>query len=86
MDQSGARSRKPDQNTSSLNMRETTQTNEAQVDKPKDFVTHGNAFDWWNEDRGSVFLLLFLYVLQGIPLGLAGSIPMLLAVSLIVIE
>ncbi|KAK8751963.1 hypothetical protein OTU49_011363 [Cherax quadricarinatus] len=29
-------------------------------------------------DRGNVLLLLFLYVLQGIPLGLAGSIPMIL--------
>ena len=29
-------------------------------------------------DRGSIALLLFLYVLQGIPLGLAGSIPLLL--------
>lgn len=29
-------------------------------------------------DGGSILLLLLLYVLQGIPLGLAGSIPMLL--------
>lgn len=29
-------------------------------------------------DRGSIALLTFLYVLQGIPLGLAGSIPYLL--------
>ena len=29
-------------------------------------------------DRGSIALLVFLYVLQGIPLGLAGSIPYLL--------
>ena len=29
-------------------------------------------------DRASVALLIFLYVLQGIPLGLAGSIPYLL--------
>lgn len=29
-------------------------------------------------DYGNVALLLFLYVLQGIPLGVAGSIPMLL--------
>lgn len=34
---------------------------------------------WWQTDRSSVLLLLFLYLLQGIPLGLAGSIPMLLA-------
>ncbi|MPC35479.1 Acetyl-coenzyme A transporter 1 [Portunus trituberculatus] len=30
------------------------------------------------KDRGSILLLLLLYVLQGIPLGLAGSIPMIL--------
>lgn len=29
-------------------------------------------------DVGNIVLLIFLYVLQGIPLGLAGSIPMLL--------
>ncbi|XP_076057944.1 acetyl-coenzyme A transporter 1 [Oratosquilla oratoria] len=29
-------------------------------------------------DQASILLLLFLYVLQGIPLGLAGSIPMIL--------
>ncbi|XP_005088825.1 acetyl-coenzyme A transporter 1 [Aplysia californica] len=29
-------------------------------------------------DLGSISLLMFLYILQGIPLGLAGSIPMLL--------
>ena len=40
-----------------------------------------STFHWWYEDRASVILLSFLYVLQGIPLGLAGSIPMLLAVS-----
>ncbi|XP_055335216.1 acetyl-coenzyme A transporter 1-like [Paramacrobiotus metropolitanus] len=31
------------------------------------------------EDRWNVALLLFLYVLQGIPLGLGGSIPMILS-------
>lgn len=30
------------------------------------------------KDKNSIALLLFLYVLQGIPLGLAGSIPMVL--------
>lgn len=29
-------------------------------------------------ELGSVLLLLFLYVLQGIPLGLAGSVPLIL--------
>ncbi len=31
-----------------------------------------------HEDRGSIALLLLLYVLQGIPLGLTGSIPLIL--------
>lgn len=31
-----------------------------------------------SNDRNNILLLLFLYVLQGIPLGLAGSIPMIL--------
>ncbi|KAL2095660.1 hypothetical protein ACEWY4_007808 [Coilia grayii] len=30
------------------------------------------------EELGSVLLLLFLYILQGIPLGLAGSIPLIM--------
>lgn len=29
-------------------------------------------------ELGNILLLLFLYVLQGIPLGLAGSIPLIL--------
>ena len=43
---------------------------------------HYSKMNWWYEDRSSVLLLFFLYVLQGIPLGLAGSIPMLLAVRI----
>ncbi|KAK7067304.1 hypothetical protein SK128_003163 [Halocaridina rubra] len=31
-----------------------------------------------DRDRGNIALLMFLYILQGIPLGLAGSIPMIL--------
>lgn len=30
------------------------------------------------KDKGNIALLVFLYVLQGIPLGLAGAMPMLL--------
>ena len=29
-------------------------------------------------DLNSIMLLMFLYIMQGIPLGLSGSIPMLL--------
>ena len=32
----------------------------------------------WRKDKSSILLLLFLYVLQGIPLGLAGSVPLIL--------
>ena len=31
-----------------------------------------------NQDRGNIALLLFLYTLQGVPLGLTGSIPLIL--------
>ena len=45
------------------------------VDRPS--FTHQQPSNW-RDDTGNILLLLFLYVLQGIPLGLAGSIPMLL--------
>ncbi|XP_029647152.1 acetyl-coenzyme A transporter 1 [Octopus sinensis] len=32
----------------------------------------------WRKDINSILILFFLYILQGVPLGLAGSIPMLL--------
>lgn len=32
----------------------------------------------WRLDTANILLLLFLYILQGIPMGLAGSVPMLL--------
>ena len=32
----------------------------------------------WKKDQGSIALLLFLYLLQGIPLGMAGAIPLIL--------
>ena len=48
-------------------------------------IDSGKAEDKMNEppmnldgDRGNIAMLIFLYVLQGIPLGLAGSIPYLL--------
>ena len=34
----------------------------------------------WRLDTANMLLLLFLYILQGIPMGLAGSVPMLLQV------
>ena len=41
--------------------------------KDKDMKSHGLQGDY-----GNVALLFLLYVLQGIPLGMAGSIPMIL--------
>lgn len=38
----------------------------------------GHVHSGLNGDRGNIALLTFLYVLQGIPLGLAGAIPMIL--------
>ena len=32
----------------------------------------------WRKDQGNIILLTFLYVLQGIPLGLAGTVPIML--------
>ncbi|CAF1373492.1 unnamed protein product [Didymodactylos carnosus] len=32
----------------------------------------------WRKDRSSILLLLFLYLLQGIPLGMAASIPLII--------
>jgi PAT family acetyl-CoA transporter-like MFS transporter 1 len=32
----------------------------------------------WRKDRWSITLLLFLYLLQGIPLGMAASIPLII--------
>ena len=50
---------------------------EKQGDKDK-FMEKGNQQPSIKRDRGSIALLVFLYVLQGIPLGLAGAMPMLL--------
>ena len=55
--------------------------NEALID-PGTELESKRSFSWYDsKDRGSVFLLLFLYVLQGVPLGISASVPMLLAVS-----
>lgn len=48
-------------------------------DRDPDTSKKHRGIGWWYEDRSGVLLLLFLYVLQGLPLGLAGSIPMILA-------
>lgn len=32
----------------------------------------------WRKDKSSITLLLFLYLLQGVPLGMAGSIPLII--------
>ncbi|XP_069172066.1 acetyl-coenzyme A transporter 1 isoform X2 [Procambarus clarkii] len=47
-------------------------------DRTDEKLHHEAKGEGLGSDRGNVMLLLFLYVLQGIPLGLAGSIPMIL--------
>nr|CAB3266228.1 acetyl-coenzyme A transporter 1 [Phallusia mammillata] len=71
------RSRKKDPANTWLNLEESNGNNHTPLidDKPPET----RKMSWWYQDRSSVLLLLFLYILQGIPLGLAGSIPMLLA-------
>lgn len=41
-----------------------------------DFMNNGQSD--WRQDLPSIVLLLILYTLQGIPMGLSGSIPFLL--------
>jgi len=33
----------------------------------------------WRKDKGNIALFIFLYILQGIPLGLVAGMPFLLA-------
>ena len=40
--------------------------------------SHGSQLSPLKQDLGSILLLLFLYTLQGIPLGLASAVPLLL--------
>lgn len=59
-------------------MSELEEEAEALVMEP-DSGSHGHRAERGiREEMGSVSLLLFLYVLQGIPLGLAGSVPLIL--------
>jgi len=48
---------------------------EKKEDSSKKSFSYAEIF---KQDGGSILILLLLYVLQGVPLGLAGSIPMLL--------
>ncbi|XP_078488430.1 acetyl-coenzyme A transporter 1 [Ciona intestinalis] len=78
MNNSGTRSRSKQNNSESQNSNSVDMpfNSERDINSTR---TPTSKMHWWYEDRSSVLLLLFLYVLQGIPLGLAGSIPMLLA-------
>ena len=85
MSESRQRSSKPASRSSKSDSNSSTTTIESVVSNGTELLSVESSqfnMDWWYEERGSVSLLFFLYVLQGIPLGLAGSIPMLLAVSI----
>ena len=53
-------------------------TNAADMQGESKLKNKSNNLPSATRDRGSIALLVFLYVLQGIPLGLAGAMPMLL--------
>ena len=53
-------------------------TNGADIQGKSKLKEKSNNLSSATRDRGSIALLVFLYVLQGIPLGLAGAMPMLL--------
>lgn len=51
--------------------------------KPATWLLMGDGQDesgqaWWRKDLRGITILLMLYTLQGIPMGLVGSIPLLL--------
>ncbi|XP_028418748.1 acetyl-coenzyme A transporter 1-like [Dendronephthya gigantea] len=48
------------------------------VDEPEGASQNTSPDEKIQQDRGSIALLLLLYILQGIPLGLTGSIPLIL--------
>jgi len=52
---------------------------EAQIDQdPKAEKSKSSTKAGWKKDKHAISILMFLYVLQGIPLGLCGSIPYIL--------
>ena len=53
-------------------------SSEAMVYDEEKSKDHRSIRDRLAKDKGSIILLLLLYVLQGIPLGLAGSLPIIL--------
>lgn len=49
------------------------------TDEESSKKNHSNSSVWvWKEDGKNVALLFFLYLLQGIPLGLIASVPLML--------
>ena len=46
--------------------------------KDKDTQTVWQPFDMFQTPTSKIFLLIFLYILQGVPLGLGASLPYLL--------
>lgn len=62
---------------------EPPQSQERAIDLESDIVefvdeSGGDRASDWTRDFSSIVLLLVLYTLQGIPMGLSGSIPFLL--------
>lgn len=64
-----------ERNNSHVDFRSTTNGVEKKTAGEKNMKTHQASL---KGDRGNIAVLTFLYVLQGIPLGLAGAMPMLL--------
>lgn len=64
-----------ERNNSHEDFRSTTNGVEKNTAGEKNMKTHQASL---KGDRGNIAVLTFLYVLQGIPLGLAGAMPMLL--------
>lgn len=76
----------PPENTKDM-LRGRTSSSESEVEDESEVLVRGSDSEDRRQRRvrpgvrgelGNVLLLLFLYVLQGIPLGLAGSIPLIL--------
>lgn len=63
---------------SSLNTNDTRHDQSIENSEEGPEMLHEKKEEGLGKDRGNILLLLFLYVLQGIPLGLSGSIPMIL--------
>jgi MFS transporter, PAT family, solute carrier family 33 (acetyl-CoA transportor), member 1 len=69
--------RRADDNESTIDEASVSTSSEIEYEPPENIDTPIQQSDW-RKDRWNIFLLLFLYLLQGIPLGMAGSIPLII--------